>query len=66
MNSELKVDTGEESNILFMSFDSSLFGLGFIIQKVFCHSGKCYRRMLSGSEISKFVLDSVPESEVKK
>lgn len=51
----LKEDTGEESNINFISYDVSPFGLGFIIETVVCKNGKCYRRMVSASEHSKFV-----------
>jgi len=53
--SELKEDTSEESNINFISFDISPFGLGFIIETVVCKNGKAYRRMVSASEHSKFI-----------
>ena len=51
----LKEDTNEESNINFISYDVSPFGLGFIIETVVCKNGKAYRRMVSASEYSKFV-----------
>lgn len=54
----LHQDTGEDSSIVALSFDTQEFGsLDFIVQMVLCANGKTYKRIVSPSgNSSKFLL----------